>query len=92
MQIQDILLKFIIFAYGATAIIDIVAYWPTINDLWRNKKQSANLKSYLLWSTTTGIGFLYSLFVLSDLLLRIVSGVIFLANISILVLVIRLKS
>ena len=87
---KEILLKVLILSYGATAIVDTIAYWPTIKDLWR-KKPSANIHSYILWTTTTGIAFLYSLFVLPDLLFRIVSGMTFFANMLILFLSFRLK-
>lgn len=87
---QEILIKLLIVSYGATAIIDTVGYWPTIIDLWRHKKPSANTHTYIMWTTTTGIGFLYSLVVLSDLLFRIVSGMMFFSNALILVLIIRL--
>ena len=87
---QEILFKILIIIYGATAIIDIIAYWPTLKDLWR-KKPSANIYSYILWTATTGIAFLYSLLILPDLPFRIVSGVVFFANVSILFLSLRLK-
>lgn len=87
---QEILLKIIIVAYGATAIFDVIAYWPTIKDLW-HRQPSANTQSYILWSATAGITFLYSLFVLPDLLFRIVSGIFFISNMAILFLSIRIK-
>jgi len=87
---QEILLKIIIIAYGATVFVDVLGYWPTIKDLW-NKKPSANTRSYVLWTTTTGVAFLYSLFILPDLLFRIVSGMFFVSNIIILFLILRLK-
>lgn len=88
---QEFLLRILIIGYGATAIVDTVAYWPTIKDLWRHKKASANIQSFALWTLTTGITLLYSLFVLPDLLFRIVSGMIFFSNALILFLSIRLK-
>lgn len=88
---KEILLKILIFCYGGTAIVDTIGYWPTINDLYRHKKQSANIKSFAIWTATTGITFLYSLFILPDLLFRIVSGAIFLSNLMILFLSFRLK-
>jgi hypothetical protein len=87
---QDILIKILILSYGATAIIDTVGYWPTIIDLWRHKKPSANTHTYIMWTITTGIGFLYSLVILPDLLFRIVSGMMFFSNALILALTIRL--
>ncbi len=89
---EETLLKILIISYGATGIIDTIAYWPTIKDLWFLKKPSANIQSYILWTITTGIGFLYSLLILPDWLFRFVSGMMFLANVVILILSIRLKS
>jgi len=88
---QEILIKVLIICYGATAIVDIMAYLPTINDLWFHKKPSANIKSYILWTATAGTAFLYSLIVLQDLPFRLVSGTMFAANLLILILRIRLK-
>ncbi len=34
-------------AYGGTGIIGVVAYWPTIKDLWRGRP-SANVLSYFI--------------------------------------------
>ncbi len=45
---QEILFKILIISYGTTAIIDIIAYWPTIKDLLIHKKPSANIQSYIL--------------------------------------------
>ena len=78
-------------AYASVGAIANVAYWPTIKDLYFHKKPSANITSYLLWTATSGIAFLYSLFVLKDSLFRIVSGLSFAANTLILVLSINLK-
>ncbi len=89
---EETLLKILIVSYGVTGIIDTIAYWPTIKDLWLLKKPSANIQSYILWTVTTGIGFLYSLLILPDLLFRFVSGMMFFANVVILILSIRLKS
>ncbi len=88
---QEILFKILIISYGATAFVDILAYWPTVKDLYYAKKPSANITSYILWSTTNGIAFLYSLFILPDLLFRIVSGVYFFSNLLIIFLSFRLK-
>lgn len=86
------ILKIIIISYGATAVVNIVAYWPTIKDLYFNKKPSANTASYILWSISTGIAFLYSLFILPDLLFRIVSGIFFILNATVLFLCLKLKN
>ena len=87
---KEIFLKILIFAYAIQGVIGLIAYWPTIKDL-RAKKKSANITSYILWSTCSGIAFLYSLFILPDTLFRIVSGINFIACIIIFVLTLRLK-
>jgi hypothetical protein len=72
---QDTLLKIIIVAYAAVGLIEIIGYIPTIKDLWYHKKKSANISSYAIWTSCSVVTFLYSLFILPDLLFRIVSGV-----------------
>ena len=87
---KELLLHLLIIAYASVGVIGIIAYWPTIRDLYR-KKPSANINSYILWTATSGIGFLYSLFILSDLLLRIISGLYLGANALVLLLGIKLR-
>jgi len=70
---QDFFLSALTIAYGATGIVSFIAYWPTIKDVHRLKKPSANSSSYVLWTITTGIAFLYAL-TIPDLLLQIVAG------------------
>lgn len=88
---SELLIKVLVAAYAATAIVDILAYWPTIKDLYKHKKPSANASSYGVWTITTGTGFLYSLFVLPDILLQIVTGTMFISNLIIVVLTLRLQ-
>jgi len=71
---QELIIKLLAVAYGGVGIVNLIAYWPTIKDLF-NKKPSANIPSYFLWTVTSGITLFYSLFVLNDLLFRLVSGV-----------------
>jgi len=71
---KELLIKIITIAYGGVGVLGLMAYWPTIKDLYRHKKPSANIASYALWTTTSSITFLYSLFVLPDFLFRLVSG------------------
>jgi hypothetical protein len=87
----DFLLQALVVAYAATGIVGLIGYWPTIKDLYQEEKPSANSASYILWSSTGGIAFLYALFVLPDLLLRIVSGINFFACLVVLILSVRLK-
>lgn len=88
---KELLLQALVIAYGTTSIISLSAYWPTIRDLYYKKKPSANIASYILWSSTGGIGFIYAIFIISDLLLSIVSGINFFACLVVLVLSIGLK-
>ena len=83
--------QLLIIAYACVGIIVAIGYLPTIKDLWIHKKKSANITSYIIWTITTGIAFLYSLFILPDLLFRIVSGLNFVCCSVILLLSIRLK-
>ena len=89
---KEILMQTLIVGYGATGILSLVGYWPTIRDLYYHQKPSANISSYILWTLTGGVGFLYSIFILYDLLLRIVLGLNLCACILVLLLRIRLKN
>lgn len=87
---EGVLLNGLRVTYAAVGILVVVGYWPTVKDLYFYKKKSANSVSYLIWSTAAGIAFLYSLFILPDLLFRIVSFISFLACLVILILSLRL--
>lgn len=89
---KEIFLHILIIAYGAVGIVGLIAYWPTIKDLYHHKKPSANTVSYLIWTLTGGIAFLYSLFILPDLLFRFVSGINFGACVLVLFLSIRFRN
>ena len=58
--------------YAISGIIIIVGYYPTIKDLI-HKKRSANVPSYIIWTGTYFVGFLYAAFVVKDLLFSILS-------------------
>ena len=88
---KETFLSILVIAYGTTGIVGILAYWPTIKDLYYYRKKSANIASFVMWVATSGITFLYSLFILSDLLLRIMSGMNFLACVLVLFLSLGLK-
>ena len=88
---KELLLNVLIVAYGGTGIVALVGYWPTIKDLYHHKKASANTSSYMLWTATGGITFLYAMFILPDLLLRIVTGINFVACLTVLILSIGLS-
>ena len=88
---EEIFIKILSVAYGLVGIVGIAAYWPTIVDLYHHKKLSANVMSFILWTFSEGIAFMYSLFVLDDMLFRLVSGMHFLACVIILFLSYNLK-
>lgn len=83
--------QILIFAYASVGVIATIGYIPTIKDLWMHKKMSANISSYAIWTLCSGITFSYSLFILSDLLFRIVSGLNFACCAIILLLITILK-
>jgi len=89
---MNILLQALIVAYACTGIIATIGYWPTIKDLYHYKKQSANVNSYIIWTLSAMITFLYALFILQDLLVRIVTGLNFASCFLILILSINLKN
>jgi hypothetical protein len=87
---KEIIIKLIIAAYACVGVVAFIGYLPTMRDLFKNKP-SANSVSFLLWTVTTGISLLYSLFVLDDLLFRLVSGMNFGSCAIILILSLRLR-
>lgn len=88
----ELLLHILAFAYLFTGIVGVIAYWPTIKDLSYHKKPSANVASYLLWTITGLIAFLYAIFILPDILFVIVSGLNFLCCALIWILRMRIKN
>lgn len=88
--LPPLFLKSIILAYATVGIIAALGYIPTIKDLWLHKKPSANTNSYIIWTASSGITVLYSIFILPDLLFQIVSWVNFLACATILILMLVL--
>ena len=87
---MNISLTIIAFIYACTGIISTIGYLPTIKDLI-NKKNSANIHSYIIWTLCSGVTFLYSIAVISDLLLEIVTGLNFISCLTILILSLNLK-
>ena len=85
-----VLLQLLAIAYAIDGIVSAIAYWPTIKDLL-NRTPSANTTSYVIWTITATITFLYSIFILSDGLFRFVSGMNFLACALIFILRMRLN-
>ena len=73
---MELFFQTLIIAYASVSVVAALAYLPTIRDLTR-RRLSANVASYSMWTATSGVTFLYSLFILPDFLFRIVSGVNF---------------
>lgn len=88
---KEILLNSLIVGYAAVAVINIIAYFPTIRDLYHHKKASANILSFAIWTAAAVITFLYSIFILPDILFIFVSGINLAADIIVLTLSIILK-
>ncbi len=88
---KNLLLELLTIAYSISGVVGVIAYWPTIKDLMHHKKKSANVHSYILWTITMGVAFLYSILVLPDLPFIIVSFLNFAACGVVLFLSIRLK-
>jgi hypothetical protein len=88
---KEILINSIIIAYGLVGIVNIVAYWPTIKDLYHHKKASANTTSFYIWTVAAVITLLYSIFILPDPLFIIVSAINLAADLTVLILSIILK-
>ena len=86
---KELFLQVLAVAYAGVGVVSIVAYWPTMRDIYHHK--TANITSYFLWTGTAGISFLYSLFILPDLLFQIVSGMNFGACMVVLLLSIGLE-
>lgn len=84
------ILTILAFLYAVSGIIVVIGYIPTIRDLTK-KMASANIYSYIIWTFTSSIAFLYALLVISDLLLEIVTGLNFASCAMILILALRLK-
>jgi hypothetical protein len=53
--------------YGISGVITFIGFIPTIQDLIK-KKPSANLATYLVWTSTTLISSLYAVFIVKDLM------------------------
>ncbi len=88
---KESLLQLLIISYAGAGILGVIAYWPTIQDLYHHKSPSANIASYLLWTLSGAITLLYSIFILPDLLFITVSALNFAACAFILYLRIRHK-
>ncbi|MFA5887451.1 MAG: hypothetical protein WC852_01960 [Candidatus Nanoarchaeia archaeon] len=88
---KEILLQILVIAYASVGIITLLGYMPTIKDLYHRKKMSANIFSYAIWTFCAAVAFLYSIFILPDLLFIIVSGLGFIGCAIVLLLALSLK-
>ena len=87
---MNLLFTIITFLYAGTGIIATIGYLPTIKDLIK-KVTSANIHSYILWTISSCITFLYAYLIISDLLLEIITGLNFISCAIILILTLKLK-
>lgn len=90
MNLENYFAIIITFFYSIWWIITFVGFIPTMKDLW-NKKPSANISTYVVWTITTFFTSLYAIFILKDLVFIIVVNLQLLACLLVLILRIRLK-
>lgn len=76
--------------YAISGIISLLAYAPTMKDVVIHQKKSANRSSYVLWTFTTLVGFLYCIFLVPDLMVTALYGLSFIACLIILLASIRI--
>lgn len=87
---QENFIYILTFLYGLGGIITFIGYFPTIKDLW-NKKASANIHTYLIWTLTTVVTSLYGFFVLKNLTFILVVNLQLIACAFILILALKLR-
>lgn len=90
-KVEEAFLYALSYCYAFAGAIGITAYLVTIRDLHFYKKMSANLTSYVIWSFTTGVTFLYGLFLMDDFLFQFVAGASFGFCFLVLLLALRLR-
>jgi uncharacterized protein with PQ loop repeat len=78
------------FLYSIGGIITFLGFVPTMKDLWQGKP-SANISTYVIWTSTTIITSLYGLFVLKNMVFNIVINLQVFACLIVLILSIKLK-
>ena len=71
---KELFLDGLTISYAVAGIICCIAYFPTIKDLYIHKKGSANTTTYLMWTITAFVTLLYSVFVLPDIMFKIISA------------------
>ena len=76
--------------YAICGIVTFAGFIPTMIDLWK-KKPSANISTYIIWTTTMFFTTLYALFINKDLVFIGVASAQLLACLAVLLLRIRLN-
>ena len=89
---DQILKNILTFSYACVGVIAAIGYFPTISDLWRHNKMSANISSYVIWVGCSAVSLLYGIFILPDPLFIMVTGLSFFCCLLILLLALRLKA
>lgn len=70
---SEYLITILTISYGIVWIVATIGYIPTIKELYFEKKLNVNVKTYMIWSFTSFIMFMYWIFVLKDPLFIIIS-------------------
>lgn len=70
---KELFLEGLSISYAFAGFVCCIAYFPTIRDLYFDKKTNVNTTTYFLWTITALITLLYSFYILSDVLVRIIS-------------------
>lgn len=85
---RSVFLQILIISYASVGFLTIVGYLPTIKDLYQ-RKQSANIMSYVIWTVASSIALLYSLFISSDMLFQFIANINFICSVIVLWLSIK---
>ena len=88
-HMQENFIYVLTFLYGLGGIVTFFGFMPTMIDLWK-RKPSANIITYVVWTSTTFVTALYGFFILEDLVFNIVINLQLLACLTVLFLRIRL--
>lgn len=66
---------FLTIMYILSTVFSLYGFMPTIYDVWKKNIISANFKTYILWSLSCTITFLYMFIVNKDIVLIMISGI-----------------
>jgi hypothetical protein len=69
----EILTSLLLLAYAAMGGVALLAFGPTIKDLWVGKS-GINSTTYIVWLTNAAIGSLYALFIVGDFVMLLISS------------------